>query len=79
MSQGRVPTVLGRDVMWQKVDLSPSSDMFDSVAWDIPQDLQASVTALLGNRLDTPGFTRHLSAWMPRAAQRRPEAAEGSE
>ena len=62
--------------MWQQVDLSPSSDMFDSVAWDIPQDLQTAFTALLGDRRDTPGLTRHLSPWMPRAAQRRPEAAE---
>jgi len=68
--------VLGREVMWQEVDLSPSSEIFDSVAWDIPQDLQASVTASLGNRIGTPGFTQHRSAWMPRAAQRRPGAAE---
>ena len=76
MSQGRAPTVLGPEVMWQEVDLSPSSEIFDSVAWDIPQDLQAGVTASLGNRIGTPGFTQHLSAWMPRAAQRRPGAAE---
>ena len=71
MIQGRMPTVLGQEVMWQEVDLSPLSELFDTVAWDIPKDLQAAVTASLGNRLGTAGFTQHLSAWMPRAAQRR--------
>lgn len=64
--------VLARDVTWKEVDLRPSSDLFDTVAWDDTEDLQAEMTRQLGSRRETPGFTRHLEAWMPRASRRRP-------
>lgn len=42
--------VLARDVTWKEVDLRPSSDLFDTVAWDDTEDLQAEMTWQLGSR-----------------------------
>jgi len=70
------PTIFGRGVTWKKIDLSPASDLFDKVSWDIPEDLEAELTRQLGDRRETPGFIPHLTPWMPRASQRQLGSAE---
>ena len=61
---------------WQEIDLRPASDLFDEVAWDDPIALAAAIDADLSDRVETPGFTRHLQAVMPLASRRRSGADE---
>ena len=70
------PTIFGRGVAWKKIDLSPASDLFDKVSWDVPEDLEAELTRQLCDRRETPGFIPHLTPWMPRTSQRQLGSAE---
>ena len=69
-------TIFGRGVAWKKIDLSPASDLFDKVSWDVPEDLEAELTRQLCDRRETPGFIPHLTPWMPRTSQRQLGSAE---
>ena len=57
---------------WLEIDLRPESDLFDGIDWTDRAVLASAVDAILGDRTQRSGVTRHLTPVMMRAAQRDP-------
>jgi 4-aminobutyrate aminotransferase-like enzyme len=64
------------DATWTYVDWGPTGDLFDERSWTDPNDVEAGLEVLLGDRRRRKGFTAHLRPSMLRAARRRPDAQE---
>jgi 4-aminobutyrate aminotransferase-like enzyme len=70
------PAAVLNGATWTYVDWGPAGSFFDERAWTDPQEVEAGLESLLGDRTTRKGFTAHLRPSMLRAARRLPGAEE---